>query len=87
MADQCKEPWHLSKSINVSHILSTLVITVSVITWIGGIQSDQEKLRLELAHIKDEQNAMARRTNLKFGELKTDLKDISRKLDRLIEAR
>ena len=87
MSDHIKEPWHLSKSINVSHIMSTFVLAIGAITYIGDIKSDQEKLKLEVDHIKSEQVAESSRNNRKFNELKTDLKDISRKLDRLIEAR
>ena len=67
--------------------MSTFVLAIGAITYIGDIKSDQEKLKLEVNHIKSEQVAESGRNNRKFHELKTDLKDISRKLDRLIEAR
>ena len=99
------ESWHLSKSISVSHLLTTCTLAVGLVLYLANIEADQkqiwseldhssmlhesveEQIWLELNHIKSIRLSDNRRHDAKFTEIKTDLKDISKKLDRLIEQR
>ena len=80
-----KQHWHLEKSVSVSHIISTVMIVISAL--IFAIKMDSRVTMLEQAimtqHSTDDKQDSER---LRVAtELKTNLKDINDKLDRLIE--
>lgn len=85
MADLSKEHWHLSKSINVGHLITTALVVVSIFTYINQFDTRLTGTELEVRHIKEVRQTDIKRSDERYNDLKTDLKEINRKLDRIIE--
>ncbi len=80
-----KRSWHLDKTISVGHLVSTVVIAVSVFSWAMTLDKRVEQNSLAIIHLKEQQAAEAKRIEQLRSEIKQDLRDINSKLDRLIE--
>ncbi|MCK7542967.1 hypothetical protein MLC59_02125 [Marinobacter bryozoorum] len=85
MAD--RRGWHLDKGIPIAVIITIIVLTVT-------ISRDQAKQDERIALTESAINVLQQgrlqdqgRAEKKFDELKTDLRTINAKLDRLIEGR
>ena len=81
-----KANWHLDKTISVGHLVSTLVIAVSVFSWAMTLDKRVEQNSLAIAHLKEQQATEQKRIQELRQEIKQDLRDINTKLDRLIES-
>jgi hypothetical protein len=79
--------WHISKSISVGHILTTLTALLAAFWFFAQQDTRISSLELNYEHLRQSQLADQGRTEKKFEELKTDLRLINSKLDRLIEGR
>lgn len=82
-----KRSWHLDKTISVGHLVSTLVIAISVFSWAVTLDKRVEQNSIAITHLKEQQQLEQRRIELMRNELREDLRDINAKLDRLIEQR
>ena len=78
--------WHISKSISVGHILTTLTALLAAFWFFAQQDTRISNLELNYAHLKASRAEDQTRTDRKFEELKTDLRTINAKLDRLIES-
>jgi len=78
--------WHIDKGIGVAHIITTMMLIVTALWYVAG--QDRRIAILELGVQNLEQSRMSdrQRTEKKFDDLKTDLRLINSKLDRLIES-
>lgn len=81
-----KGNWHLDKTISVGHLVSTLVIAVSVFSWAMTLDKRVEQNSLAITHLKEQQAIEQKRIQELRIEIKQDLRDINTKLDRLIES-
>ena len=84
--------WQLDKTINAGHLVSVLLVAVSVFAWVNKVDGRVEKNKQEIVFVKQEQTRLSKEvlaTEAKVEsiriEIKSDLKDINSKLDRLIE--
>lgn len=84
-AERRREHWHLSKSINIGHLLTTFAVVISVFTYVNSFDQRLTKNELDVEHIKETRQADIKRADERYSGIKDDLKDISRKLDRLIQ--
>lgn len=80
-----EERWHLSKAVDAGHIITTVLIVISIFTYIGSFDKRLAEAELKIVHLKEAQVAQIARSDAKFRELKVDLKEINSKLDRIIE--
>lgn len=78
--------WHLDKSVSVAHIGTTIGLIVGALWFFAGQDTRISNLELNIKHLQAERAADQGRTEKKFDELKTDLRMINTKLDRLIES-
>lgn len=53
MSDKDPESWHLSKTVNVSHIFTTIVLVVGMISYIGEIEKSVAIQEIEISNIKE----------------------------------
>ena len=79
--------WHLDKKVNVSHIIATLMLAGAIFAW--GSKIEQRIALVEASAARQEQvdvaqNAEARRY---AAEMRDDIRELSRKMDKLIESR
>lgn len=83
MAD--RRGWHLDKGVSIAHILTTVALVVGALLYITDQDKRISNLELNYAHLKASRAEDQVRSERKFDELKTDLRTINAKLDRLIE--
>lgn len=79
--------WHLDRGISVAHIATTAALIVSAVMYLAGQDTRISNLELNVKHLEAAAIADQSRTEKKFDELKTDLRVINSKLDRLIESK
>lgn len=81
-----KRSWHLDKTISVGHLVSTLVIAISIFSWAVTLDKRVEQNSIAIVHLKEQQANEQKRLQELRQEIKQDLRDINQKLDRLIES-
>lgn len=89
MSDDERAPsgWHLKKEIQVTHLISTVVLGVSALVYVGDMKKDIEILKDQRTAQRDRDAQQDRITAEAIGLLREQLKAMDAKLDRLIEAR
>lgn len=86
MPDMDRRGWHIDKGVGIAHIISTVFIIVSGLWYLAGQDKRIAVLEVGLLNIKQSISSDQQRSEKKFDELKTDLRLINSKLDRLIES-
>ena len=68
--------WHLSKTLNIGHIGTTVVAVIGVMIYVSNIQTEVAKQSVEIKNIKEEithldasQNSMFKRIDGKLEKL------------------
>lgn len=87
MSEEKREPtgWHLKKEIQVGHLLTSAVMAVGAIVYVGDIKRDVEVLKVKSAAqstIDDKQDATTKEA---IAQVREQLGRMDGKLDRLIE--
>lgn len=77
--------WHIDKGVGVAHIITTGMLIVTALWYLAGQDRRIAVLELGQAHLQQSRANDTQRTNKKFDDLRTDLRVINRKLDRIIE--
>lgn len=77
--------WHLDKTISVGHLLSTLVIAVSVFSWASALDRRVEKNAQSIMYLTQQQVENKQSVENLRSEIRQDLRGINNKLDRLTE--
>ena len=75
--------WHLSKSLSVSHLVSTVAIAVGFFTYLTGIEQETVINKMELKSMGARMDRTDKRHTEEFGEIKQMLKDLTVKVDNL----
>lgn len=79
--------WHLDKKVNLSHIVATLMLAAAIFTW--GSKIEQRIALVESAAVR--QQAIDQAQDQEFRryvvEMREDIREMSRKIDKLIETR
>lgn len=79
--------WHIDKGIGVAHIITTVMLIVTAIWFFAGQDRRIAVLEIGVHNLQQSRLQDQARADKKFDELKTDLRLINNKLDRLIESR
>ena len=74
---------HLSKSLSVSHLVSTVAIAVGFFTYLTGIEQETVINKMELKSMGERMDRTDKRHTEEFGEIKQMLKDLTVKVDNL----
>lgn len=76
MADEQEErrTWHLDKRLNVGHILTTITLAVGIFVWANKMDN-----RITVLEVQQQNTAAT------GVEIKNQLLELNRKIDRLIE--
>ena len=78
--------WHISKSISIGHIITTMTALLAAFWFFAQQDTRISNLELNVKHLQEQNVEERDRTEKKFDDLKTDLRLINAKLDRLIES-
>jgi hypothetical protein len=85
--DRRGRDWHLDKTVSISHIISTILIVISILAWAQGVEKRVEQNAQGVKFISERLDAQDKRIDEMRSELRDDLKQVNNKLDRLIERR
>ena len=85
--DRPESQWHLSKTINITHILTTATVAIAVLAWFSTIDKRVSSNSQAIQYLTDEQRSAASRIETDRLEIRDDLKSISEKLDQIISSR
>ena len=81
--EEQKNGWHMSKSLSVSHLLSTIAIAVGFFTYVTGIEQETVVNKMELKSLSERMDRTDERHSEKFSEIKDMLKSLTIKIDNL----
>lgn len=76
--DRRHEHWHVRKEINVGHMLTTLALVIAALSWSNSIDK-------RVTVLETRQDQQAQQTTEMRAELRTELRLVNDKLDKLIE--
>jgi len=75
--------WHLSKSLSVSHLFTTIAIAVGFFTYVTGIEQETVVNKMELKSLSERMDRTDGRHSEQFSEIKDMLKSLTVKIDNL----
>jgi hypothetical protein len=75
--------WHMSKSLSVSHLFSTLAIAVGFFTYVTDIEQDTVVNLMDIKSLSERMDRTDERHSEQFSEIKDMLKSLSVKIDNL----
>ena len=78
-----KSNWHLSRSLSVGHLISTVVIVLGGYSFVSDLEKQILKNQLSQNNLAERMNRTDTRHNEQFGEIKDMLKDMAVKIDAL----
>ena len=79
--------WHLDKKVSLSHIVATLTLAAAIFTW--GSQIEQRIALVEASSTRQAQVDQAQDQEFRRSvvEMREDIRELSRKIDKLIDSR
>ena len=79
--------WHLDKKVNLSHIVATLTLAAAIFTW--GSKIEQRIALVEASSTRQAQVDQAQDQEFRRSvvEMREDIRELSRKIDKLIDSR
>jgi len=86
MSDPDRRGWHVQKGVDAIHVLTTFVFIIGGFWFLAGQDKRISNLELSAQYAQESSVSQQQRTEKKLTELKSNLRDINSKLDRLIES-
>ncbi len=79
--------WHLDKKVNISHIIATLMLAAAMFTWGGKIEQRIALVEASATRQAQVDQAQDQEFRRYVVEMREDIHELSRKMDKLIETR
>lgn len=76
--------WHLSRTINITHLLTTGMLIISGLWYLAGQDSRIGALEITVKHMQESRLQDQARTEKRFDEIRSTMQRIDGKLDQLI---
>jgi len=83
MSDE--QHWHLDKKVNLSHMVTTMILLISGVVYVGDIDTKVEKQGIQIESLQEKVEQQRDDTKSMFTQLRSDMKGIDQKLDKLID--
>ena len=80
------EPWHISRAVSLTHILSTVTIIGALFIYFSDVNGRVNNNALNIQHLQTTRADDQVRTDKKFDEIRGYMLRIESKLDRVIES-
>jgi len=80
-----QEHWHLDKKVNLSHMVTTMILLISGVVYVGDIDTKVEKQGIQIESLQEKVEQQRDDTKSMFTQLRSDMKGIDQKLDKLID--
>lgn len=83
--EQDEKRWHIDKTVNLAHVLTTMGLIAALFAWGGGVDKriallEEQKIVQRALDVQQDEQARAA-----VSLLREEIRDIGRKLDRLNE--
>ena len=75
--------WHMSKSLSLSHLFTTLAIAVGFFTYVTDIEQGTVVNSMDVKSLSERMDRTDARRSEQFSEIKEMLKDLTVKIDNL----
>ncbi len=75
--------WHMSKSLSVSHLFTTLAIAIGFFTYVTDIEQGTVVNSMDVKSLSERMDRTDARRSEQFSEIKEMLKDLTVKIDNL----
>ena len=75
--------WHMSKSLSVSHLFTTLAIAVGFFTYVTDIEQETVVNSMDIKSLSERMDRTNARHSEQFGEIKEMFKSLADKIDNL----
>lgn len=79
------ERWHLSRSINLGHLVTTAIALIGAFWFFSKQDTRLTSAEINIQHLQSARVADEARAERRYDEFQADLRAINGKLDRLIE--
>ncbi len=76
-----RRAWHLDKTISVGHLLSTVVIAISVFSWASAVDRRVEQNAQAIDYLKREQTKQSQNISDFRAEFKEDFRQVEQRMD------
>lgn len=87
---QDRRGWHIDKGVPPAVIITIILAVIGGVVAVVNMAVNQDRrigsVELTVKHLEQTQEEDRKRARLKYNDLKTDLRIISRKLDRILES-
>lgn len=80
-----REPWHISRAVSITHILSTITIVGALFIYLSDQNERISTNETNILHLQQTQVEDRKAAERRYDDFRTDLRSINSKLDRLIE--
>jgi len=84
--DRRSDPWHISRAVSLTHILSTITIIGALFIYFSDMTGRVASNTLNIQHLQTTRADDQVRTDKKFDEIRGYMLRIESKLDRVIES-
>lgn len=82
-----RSPWHMDRSISITHIVTTVTISASVMIWAMKMDTRVSVLEMQAIHQTETDHRQDKDVQDRMQLVRDDLRDINHKLDRLVEGK
>ena len=79
--------WHVSKTVNLGHLITTMVMIVSAMWYLAGQENRISQAELNIQHLQQSRAQDEARSERKFDEIRESILRMDSKLDRLLRDR
>jgi len=83
VAEERRDGWHMSKSLSVSHLFTTVAIAVGFFTYVTDIEQETVVNSMDIKSLSERMDRTNARHSEQFGEIKDMLKSLADKIDKL----
>ena len=77
--------WHLDKTISVGHLLSTLIIAISIFSWASSLDRRVEQNAQNVVFLGEKIDRDRQELARVRDQVSTNYREMNRKLDRILE--
>ena len=84
--DRRLDPWHISRAVSLTHILSTITIIGALFIYFSDVNGRVASNAQNIQHLQTTRADDQVRTEKKFDEIRGYMTRIENKLDRVIES-
>lgn len=75
--DTQQKKWHVDKTVNISHIVATIILALGMFSWAKGIEKVQTEHTKDIQSIKERMEWSDQRLKDDLTDIKQSIKELS----------